>query len=80
MGTAGSSNGHMMGSMGPTSNDANNRGSSMQKSGSRANSSQFVYEHNLPPKGKFDRERSGKFSLIFPFNKKSEELAFAMNR
>jgi hypothetical protein len=28
----------------------------------------------------FDRETSGQFELIFPFNKKTEELAFALNR
>lgn len=28
----------------------------------------------------FDRPRSGKFELIFPFNKKTEELATALNR
>ena len=34
----------------------------------------------LPPKGKFDREKIGNYELIFPFNRRSEELAFAMNR
>ena len=38
----------------------------------------MVYQ--LPPKGKFDRERSGKFQLIFPINKRTEELAIAMNK
>ncbi len=34
----------------------------------------------LPPKGKFDREKSGQFQLIFPFNERSAELAMAMNK
>ena len=39
-----------------------------------------MQNQNLPPPGKFEREKSGRFHLIFPFNKRSEELAFAMNR
>ena len=51
----------------------------MLKHGERSQSNQNI-DFGLPPEGKFDRERSGRFALIFPFNKKSEELAFAMNR
>jgi len=28
----------------------------------------------------FDRPKHGQFEMIFPFNKKTEELAFALNR
>ena len=34
----------------------------------------------MPPYGKFDREKSGKFECIFPINKRSEELAYSLNR
>ena len=36
--------------------------------------------YQLPPKDKFKREQSGQFELIFPFNEKSAELAFSLNR
>jgi len=36
--------------------------------------------YSLPEKGKFDREKSGQFQLIFPFNERSGELAMAMNK
>ena len=55
--------------------DMNNKRS--EYTGSRAQSMQ---NQDLPPPGKFEREKQGGFQLIFPFNKKSEELAFAMNR
>jgi len=31
-------------------------------------------------KGMFDRPRSGQFEQIYPFNKRTEELATALNR
>ena len=36
--------------------------------------------YQLPPQGKFDRPTIGQFEMIFPFNKKGEELATALNR
>ena len=35
---------------------------------------------DLPPYGKFDREKNGKYECIFPINKRTEELAFSLNR
>lgn len=35
---------------------------------------------NLPEKGKFDREKKGKFECIFPINSRTEELASLLNR
>ena len=34
----------------------------------------------LPPPGKFEREKSGNYELIFPFNSKSGELSSSLNR
>ena len=37
-------------------------------------------KYALPEKGKFDREKHGKFEKIFPFNAKTEEIAGLLNR